>query len=65
MVELDDALLAVNGQELARHVLVLIAHDHLDLVTSAGHHRSQVLSCDIDNPEIIFICTLEYFSIAC
>ena len=51
MIQLDHTLLAVNGQELASHVLVLVSQDHLDLVTSTGNNRSQVLRSNVDNSE--------------
>ena len=51
MIKLHDSLLAVNGQELARHVLVLISKDDLDLVSPGGHHRGQVISLNVDSPE--------------
>ena len=37
LVELDDALLAVDAEQLA-HVLALLAHDHLHLATHTNTH---------------------------
>ena len=39
LVELDDALLAVDAEQLA-HVLALLAHDHLHLATHTNTYTS-------------------------
>ena len=45
------AYLAVNGEELASHVLVFISEDDLHLVPATGHHWSEVVRGDVDSPE--------------
>ena len=50
-IQYQDDYLAVNGQELARHVLVLISKDDLDLISPGGHHRGQVIGLNVDSPE--------------
>ena len=50
-IQYQDDYLAVNGQELARHILVLISKDDLDLISPGGHHRGQVIGLNVDSPE--------------
>lgn len=42
--------LAVDGEQLSSHILVLVSQDHLHLVATAGNHRGQVISGDVDGP---------------
>ena len=46
-----DGYLAVNGQELTRHVLILVTEDDLDLVSPGGHHWGEVISANVDSSE--------------
>lgn len=46
-----DGYLAVNGQELTRHVLILVTKDDLDLVSPGGHHRGEVIGTNVDSSE--------------
>ena len=50
VVEFDNALLAVDGEELAGLLLVLVTHDHLHLVPQARHHGRQVVGPDTHRP---------------
>ena len=50
MVELDDSLLAVDDEQLAGLLLVLVPQDHLDIVPPAWHHGRQVVRADIHRP---------------
>ena len=47
-----ETYLAVNGEELPSHVLVLVSQDHLHLVATAGNHWGQMISRDVDSPRI-------------
>ena len=46
-----DSYLAVDGQELTRHVLILVTEDDLDLVSPGGHHWGEVISANVDSSE--------------
>ena len=52
LVELDDALLAVDGEERAG-LLAVLADDDLDLVAALGRHRPQVLGRDVDGARLV------------
>lgn len=47
-----ESYLAVNGEQLPSHVLVFVSQDHLHLIATAGNHRGQMISRDVDSPEI-------------
>ena len=52
LVELDDALLTVYGEERAR-LLPVLPDDDLDLVAALGGHRAQVLGRDVDGARLV------------